>query len=106
MAGVFRKKLIDKIGKALFEAPFIYDRIILTTTTTGTIVGGIIGAQEPGNKTLCDSVTNSLIFSSCGGILGFAVGVLSPVIIPISVVGGIIGGASYGFSVIKDKINE
>ena len=106
MAGVFRKKLIDKIGKAVFETPFLYERIILTTTTTGTIVGSIAGAQEPGNKTLFDKVSNSIIFCSCGGFIGIWVGILSPVIVPVSVVGGIIGGASYGFSVIKDKINE
>ena len=101
--GVFRKIANGKHCEKLLNSPFLYERIILTTTTTGTIMGCIIGATEPGYKTLSYRVSNSIISGLIGGCIGVCVCVLSPVIIPISVVGGVIGGSVHGFSVIKQK---
>lgn len=89
-----------RIG-TLLNKPNLYEQVIYTTTTTGTIMGGIIFATETHKySSMNDKITNCIIGSFAGGVSGLMVGLGSPVILPVTVVGGTIGIVKIGY----DKI--
>jgi hypothetical protein len=104
MAGIFRKKLIDS-GKVLSEAPFLYERIILTTTTTGCILGCTGGTLQHTSDSFPKTLINSIEYGFGGCVMGFIIGVASPLIIPVSAVGLIISSVACGCKTINEKIN-
>lgn len=84
----------------LLNKPGLYDQVIFTTTTTGTVMGGIMATSDTFINT--DIITNSIIGCVVGGGIGVLVGLGSPFLIPMTAVGGTIGIAKLGY----DKIEK
>ena len=106
MAGIFRKKLIEKV-KVLSETPLLYEGFVLTTTTIGTVIGSIDGAIYPkdSNNSSFNILASSVYGGFCGCVGGCFIGVLAPAVIPIATVGLIIGGVACGCKTLNEKIN-
>ena len=82
---------------------YSYEQTIVTTTITGVIVGCTVGMDgfTKNNDLLYvieDSVTGGLFF----GLVGFGLGVFSPFVIPVFIMGGTIGGIKHGLKFIKE----
>ena len=100
MFSTFRTKLYNLITK-----PYLYERIVFTTTLSGTIIGGISGANQYAS-TPQTIIYNSVIGSMMGGGIGAFTGTFSPILVPITVLGGAIGIANYGYKTIVNQINS
>ena len=98
MFNVFHANIRNKIGNFINNNPYLHERVIFTTTITGTIIGGFIGATDPHSTTHKDKILSGICGSMVGVTVGAFTGYLSPVLIPAVIIGGTFGVASIGYN--------
>lgn len=76
----------------------LYEKVIGISMTTGTVFGGVIGTLLEDTPTLQDTMKNSFLGGCCDCIGGMAIGFISPILVPIGIITGTIGLASYGIN--------
>jgi uncharacterized membrane protein YfcA len=99
MFNAFRAKITNYI----INNPNLYEHIILTTTTTGTIFGSVSNAIYYNKNSPSEIITYSISGGLCGCVAGAVTGILSPLLIPTTIIGGTVGVVVYGYDKITRK---
>jgi hypothetical protein len=95
-----------QIGKIL-NIPHLYEKTAIGCTTIGLVSGSLYGAGDTRiynhvslQNTMFDVITNGLLGTGCGMVIGL----LSPILVPVCLVSGVISLGTYGYNQINPVI--
>ena len=85
----------------------LHEKMIIGCTTIGLVGGSLYGASDSrrcANTSFKETIQNTFVCGCIGLPTGFLVGILSPIVVPVCTICGLIGAGVYGYNKINPVI--